>query len=321
MVSVIIPVYNVEKYLSQCVESVINQTYVDLEIILIDDGSPDKCGQLCDVYAGQDDRITVIHKANGGLSEARNVGLSASHGEYIYFLDSDDYIREDAIYKLVDRCEKENAEVVFFDAETIYEGFEDPDYREVFIRKQSYSADIGTKILKALQNNGEYYSCVPLLFFRKDFLERERLFFEKGLMHEDELFTVLVFVRAKRVAQEKEPLYVRRLRTNSIMSERISTKSIDGVVQCIDKMLEEKSRYQNNSGENGVIETAIRFMVDSLLIKYRSLKFGTRKTVKPQMRHVKQALAAVDYFGSRKLRIKMYFPGVYVFYARVLKRR
>ncbi|MCF0156053.1 MAG: glycosyltransferase, partial [Veillonella sp.] len=91
-ISVIVPIYNVEPYIHQCVDSIINQTYKDLEIILVDDGSPDNCGKICDEYAAKDDRVKVIHRPNGGLSAARNSGLDVATGEYIAFVDSDDYI-------------------------------------------------------------------------------------------------------------------------------------------------------------------------------------------------------------------------------------
>ena len=94
LISVIVPVYNVEQYLDKCVQSIMNQTYHNLEIILVDDGSPDECPRMCDVYALRDSRIKVIHKQNGGLSDARNAGIDVSHGEYITFIDSDDYVRE-----------------------------------------------------------------------------------------------------------------------------------------------------------------------------------------------------------------------------------
>lgn len=100
LISVIIPIYNVEPYLRQCVDSVINQTYTNLEIILIDDGSPDNCPAICDDYASKDNRIIVIHKKNGGLSDARNVGLDICKGDFIYFLDSDDFIGNETINDL-----------------------------------------------------------------------------------------------------------------------------------------------------------------------------------------------------------------------------
>ena len=100
MISVIVPIYNVEKYLARCVDSIVNQTYKNLEIILVDDGSPDRCPQMCDDYAEKDSRIKVIHKKNGGLSDARNAGMAVATGEYISFIDSDDWI-ETSMFELL----------------------------------------------------------------------------------------------------------------------------------------------------------------------------------------------------------------------------
>ncbi len=100
LISIIVPVYNVEKYLYECLDSIVNQTYKNLEIILIDDGSPDKCGEICDAYAKTDKRISVIHKENGGVSSARNAGLVNAKGDFLFFIDGDDYIHNDCIESL-----------------------------------------------------------------------------------------------------------------------------------------------------------------------------------------------------------------------------
>ena len=113
-VSVIVPVYNVEKFLSKCVDSLIMQTYDNLEIILVDDGSTDKCPQICDDYKRKDSRITVIHKKNGGLSDARNYGLKKSSGDYIMFIDSDDWIDSDTISILVDNFKDNNIDIICY---------------------------------------------------------------------------------------------------------------------------------------------------------------------------------------------------------------
>ena len=111
-ISIIVPVYNVEKYLERCVKSIQNQTYSDLEIILVDDGSPDSSGALCDQYAKEDKRIKVIHKKNGGLSEARNYGIEAATGSYIMFIDSDDWIDLDMAEMLCKLSNKYDADIV-----------------------------------------------------------------------------------------------------------------------------------------------------------------------------------------------------------------
>ena len=96
-ISVIVPVYKVEKYIRKCIDSILNQTYQNIEVILVDDGSPDNCGKICDEYAYLDKRVRVIHKKNGGLGSARNVGLGLAKGQYIMFVDSDDYLTKDSI--------------------------------------------------------------------------------------------------------------------------------------------------------------------------------------------------------------------------------
>lgn len=100
IISVIVPVYNVEKYLPRCIDSILAQTFTDFELILVDDGSPDNCGAICDEYAAKDKRVRVIHKSNGGVSSARNAGLDAASGEYVTFVDSDDYIAEDRLKQM-----------------------------------------------------------------------------------------------------------------------------------------------------------------------------------------------------------------------------
>lgn len=112
LISVIVPIYNVEKYLARCVDSIINQTYKNLEIILVDDGSPDNCPKMCDDFAKKDSRISVVHKENGGLSDARNAGMKIASGECIVFVDSDDYIHCNMIDKMYGVMLKDGSEVV-----------------------------------------------------------------------------------------------------------------------------------------------------------------------------------------------------------------
>ena len=111
-ISIVVPMYNVEKYLPECVDKLLDQTYKNLEIILVDDGSPDNCGKIADDYAKKDERVKVIHKPNGGLSDARNVGMDVATGEYLMFTDSDDFLFPSACEVLVNKIEKENADYV-----------------------------------------------------------------------------------------------------------------------------------------------------------------------------------------------------------------
>ena len=115
LISVIVPIYKVEKYLHKCIDSILAQTYTNLEIILVDDGSPDNCGKICDEYAAKDSRIKVIHQPNGGLSAARNAGLDIATGDYIGFVDSDDYIAPDMYEKLYNALVKNDADMAICD--------------------------------------------------------------------------------------------------------------------------------------------------------------------------------------------------------------
>ena len=111
LISVIVPVYNVEQYLKTCVDSVLNQSYKNWELILVDDGSPDNCPQICDIYVAKDDRVKVIHKENGGASSARNAALDIATGEYITFLDSDDFWHNDYLSTMIELCMQYNADI------------------------------------------------------------------------------------------------------------------------------------------------------------------------------------------------------------------
>ncbi len=120
LITVVVPVYKVEKYIDRCVTSIINQTYKNLQIILVDDGSPDNCGKICDEYAKKDNRIEVIHKENGGLSDARNAGINIAKGKYIAFVDSDDYVANDYIEYMYKILKKENAKISICELQIVW---------------------------------------------------------------------------------------------------------------------------------------------------------------------------------------------------------
>ncbi|MCI8403204.1 MAG: glycosyltransferase [Lachnospiraceae bacterium] len=180
LVSVVVPVYNVEKYLYRCVDSIRNQTYRNLEIILVDDGSPDQSGVLCDEIAKNDKRVRVIHKKNGGLSSARNAGMAASTGVYLGFVDSDDWIAQDMYEYLVKLLEKSNAEIAQINCKKVTE----------FVTEQG-SEEEQIKVLKNKEILQNYmitttatgsYSVWRCLFKRKLL---EGLFFREGKINED----------------------------------------------------------------------------------------------------------------------------------------
>lgn len=144
--SVIVPVYKVEDYLERCIKSILQQTYKDFELILVDDGSPDNCGIMCDEFAKKDDRIIVIHQENAGLSAARNAGLAIARGKYILFVDSDDWILESTTIKLADIINKKNPDIIVFGYSNIYENKEE----QVIYNVEGLSLEILKKNLSVI---------------------------------------------------------------------------------------------------------------------------------------------------------------------------
>ena len=220
-VTVVIPVYNSGSYLKECIDSVLSQTFSNISVILVDDGSNDDSGAICDEYAQEYGNVTALHKNNGGQSSARNAGMDAATGKYIYFLDSDDYLLEDAIEKLVDTAEEGYADVVFFEAESFYDDSFDNKEKMAFeySRNKEYGTESGVDILKKLDDSDEYYVCVPLHFYKRDYLVSNNIRFEEGIVHEDDLFTAKVYLCNGLFSHCHYSLYKRRIRSGSTMTE------------------------------------------------------------------------------------------------------
>lgn len=217
LVSIVVPIYNVEQYLEKCVESICRQTYENLEIILVNDGSPDQCGQMCEEYAKKDNRIKVIHKKNGGLSDARNSGVKLATGKYLLFVDSDDYIAKDLVEKTVTVAEKNNCDMVLYDYYYV-----EPD--NVEIRSTIVPAN---KVISLEQEHtlllAATSACAKL--FNRGFYVKANCPFPQGIYFEDLATTSIFFMRAKRVFYLKEPLYYYINRENSIMTGKNFEKS------------------------------------------------------------------------------------------------
>lgn len=208
-ISVIVPVYNVQQYLSQCVESILAQTYQNLEIILVDDGSTDDSGRLCDALAQRDHRIRVIHKPNGGLSDARNAGTKACNGTFVFYLDSDDYLEQDAISALVRIQFESHAEVVignYFYTYSDHEDIAQPDTGtvEAYPRKEAI----------ALLMQGKLQTFAWGKLIRADIAKRH--LFPIGKLFEDHFWTHLVFQDCETVVYSSKPMVHYRQRGNSI---------------------------------------------------------------------------------------------------------
>jgi len=217
-VSVIVPIYKVEDYLSRCVDSIVNQTYKNIEIILVDDGSPDLCGKICDDYSLKYSRIRVIHKTNGGLSDARNYGLAAARGKFILFVDSDDYIDLDAIERMVLLAKENTLDIICGDSyRTIVNNSNSTVNRtKLFGGTVEKKVCTGEEYLVECINKKKYSVAVWTRMYSTDLIKTNDLYFKKDLLHEDEIWTPRVLLAAKRVGYIKMPFYHYLIRNNSI---------------------------------------------------------------------------------------------------------
>lgn len=223
LISVIIPVYKVEKYIYECVESVLNQTYQNLEVILVDDGSPDKCPEICDEYAEKDKRVRVIHKKNGGLSDARNCGIKNAKGEYLTLVDSDDCISEKMIETLYLLCKRKNVLLSQCDFTTDW---------DIFQNEQGFFKNYILNANQCFENLFGTYSttfCIACgkLYHISLF---EHVSFPIGRIHEDVYTTHLLFEQAKKIVFTKKRLYFYRQREGSIMSVERSKPTWDELI-------------------------------------------------------------------------------------------
>lgn len=234
LISVIIPIYKVEKYLERCVDSVINQSYSNLEIILVDDGSPDQCPVICDDYAKQDNRVKVIHKINGGLSSARNIGLDIAKGDYIYFLDSDDFLCEDTIQSLYEFLKNNDADISICSMKYVDEsGREINAPMDSPILTENISGVIA--IEKIFQEAGYYYVPVWNKLYRKDIFKELR--FPVGRIHEDEFIVHHVFSKCKKIACTSQKLYNYVQRSDSIMGKRETGLNLDYLEAYLERLV------------------------------------------------------------------------------------
>lgn len=224
-ISVIVPIYKVEKYLVHCVNSIIEQTYRNLEIILVDDGSPDSCPFICDEFAQKDPRIIVIHKENGGLSDARNAGLDIASGEYILFVDSDDYISVNMCEILLNRLLKYDADMAICNYLRVSEKQELICEKNSILPIKDECLDADAFMEGYTGNYGWYYVVAWNKLYKKELFDQLRYPF--GKRNEDEFIIHHIIYRCKKIACTKDGLYYYTQRSGSIMAQQFSVKNMD----------------------------------------------------------------------------------------------
>lgn len=301
-VSVVVPIYNVENFLEEALNSIINQTLKEIEIILVNDGSTDNSFKIIEEYQNKDKRIKVINQENQGLSGARNSGLHIAEGKYIYFMDSDDLIEERTLEICFDKAEKEELEILCFDAEVFSnEDIKISDFN--YDRKEVLESKVrsGSDFFEELLKKNIYKSPVWLNFISLSYLRWIKLKFYPKILHEDELFTPLLLIQANRVNYISKKFFKRRVRSGSIMTSNKNEKNIYGYITVCNELL----KFQNEITDKR-IKNFLNTRVSQLVNTIASLIEILDKEKK-----IKYKKYILDNYKNNimlRSRIKIYFP-------------
>lgn len=246
LISVIVPIYKVEAYLCKCVDSLLSQTYTNLEVFLVDDGSPDNCGKICDEYATRDDRIKVIRKKNGGLSDARNVAIDVATGEWIIFVDSDDFVSNDYVETLYGLVDKYKCKVGVAWLRTFYEG------SDVDISQPTYFEKVFDKMdgIKKMFYQELFDNAAWCKIYHRSLFETG-IRYPFGLIYEDLPTTYLLFLQADKIAYCNRIIYNYLLRANSIEGQPFKQNKLESALKILEMI-------QEHAGELEPIKKAVR---------------------------------------------------------------
>ncbi|WP_293887264.1 MULTISPECIES: glycosyltransferase family 2 protein [unclassified Sphingobacterium] len=279
-ITIIMPVFNTEAYVDSAVESVLDQTFKSFELLLINDGSTDGSLSRLANWAEKDARVRVFSQANQGLSGARNTGIEHAKGNFIYFMDSDDLIKRDTLHTCYKYCKENHLDFVFFDAETFADEIQDTalstrfNYSRIYFEPKVIVS--GIEAFEKLLKYDEFFSSVCLLFINRTFLTRIGLRFEKYIVHEDELFTTILFMEAHKTYYIPATFFMRRLRTGSIMMVDYSMKNINSYFIVGIRLLDYS---KNNAKIRDIVVLYLRGMIDAAVWKAYKMQLKNRVTV------------------------------------------
>lgn len=292
LVSIIVPIYNVEKYLKKCIESIINQTYKNIEIILVDDGSPDKCGEICEEYSKKDNRIVVIHKQNGGLSDARNKGIKVAKGKYITFVDSDDYVDYRYIELLYKAVKENNTKIA-----------------QCNIAKVNMSGNIIARLgyrensIKTSKNmlNDIYSSHLieNIVVWNKLYLKEmfNNISFPVGKIHEDEFTTFKILYNVDKISIVNEYLYYYRQTDESIIGKKFNKKRMDLL-----EALEERISFLKEKKEYDLYKKTLKYYIEQLRVYFIKTKkyIGNSSKIQKTIKY-KYKIACEEYLKLKEI--------------------
>ncbi len=299
LVSIIVPIYKVEEYLPACIDSILKQTYSNLEIILVDDGSPDRCGFICDEYAKEDSRIVVVHKENGGLSDARNAGLDIAKGEYLSFVDSDDIVHPEFINCLLNSALSYDADLVICDINNFTNGNEISfhkifDYPVKERNKSFYYYSIYNYYSKVEPSSNIVVAWNKL--YKKSIWKNLR--YPKGKLHEDIFVIHEVLANARKILRINVPLYYYRQREGSIMS-KLSERNIIDHSEAANKRI----KFFEKFGDKRLSELSVNYYYSDLV----NLSFNYKNKKANSIIKKSFVKILINHNLSLKLKLKLFF--------------
>lgn len=305
LVSIVVPVYKVEKYIRECIDSILNQTYKNLEVILVDDGSLDNCPYICDQYALKDKRITVYHKKNGGLSDARNYGLKMANGRYVMFIDSDDYIENDMVETLLKNIINYKADISICDCYFLYKDKIIKNDVENNIQEMSHDE----ALLRLNKQNSFGFAAWNKMYKKELF---STISFPKGKVNEDWYIMYKIFDKAKKVIYQPIAKYYYRQRKSSISKDSsINYNPILASTRCTKYMQRKYPNLVENAYGNEIFAD---ITVYNRLINIKGEKIK-KKYIKRKIKENKNKMERFRlYFENKKvvqIYLLIYFPIIY----------
>ncbi len=288
-ISIVVPVYNVEKYLKRCIDSLIRQTYENIEIVLVNDGSKDNSGLICDALAEMDSRIRVFHKKNGGLSDARNYGIEHASGDYLCFVDSDDYISCDYCMKMYEIAIKEDADIVICQ----YDRFEGERFNDSSEQKDNYIICDKHEALKNLYSReGELYTLAWNKLYKKSVIGDIR--YPVGLVNEDEFTTYKFILNSEKIVVLDSVLYYYFRNENSITTANKYMENMD-----VFKALRERKKVlQECNNMSDIIKLHDKTFLNRIIFRNKNLMTTNKVKYKELLRTYRKYY--IDTIGNVK---------------------
>lgn len=308
--SIIVPVYNVEKYLSKCIESILAQSFQDYELLLVNDGSTDQSGRLCDMYALLQNKICVIHKKNGGLSDARNTGMAKAKGEYIIFVDSDDYIELETLDKFNKELEEsDNPHVMITLIKQVYEDKNSKYMDEnmpLHLKKNCNKNEVVEWIFIKSNNT---WPCIRYIV-RRDFIENQDMKFLSGYLHEDIDWTTQLFLNAETFTYLNFFWYNHRMgREGSITTSNNAKRTLD-VIKLVSKNINDSNYLKVNAN---IRVAFFRRLVSSLYSSLRQYNNASKEDKKNIVFALKQNCHVLKYSNTLKHNVFLLVSKVFGF--------